>query len=175
MKRRMRGTRALTLSAALAALGVISLALGSLVEVLDLSMAVIASLFVTFAVIELGGSYPYLVYAVTAVLAMLLVPTKTAPLIYLCFAGYYPIVKEKLEAHLPRVFAWVLKLAVCLAALALAALLALKVFTVPVPDKRYYWLLLACVPVFVLYDVALTRLITAYMYRWRTRFTFLHK
>lgn len=175
MNGKMKRTRALTVSAALSALGVISLTLGSLVEVLDLSMAVIASLFVVFAVIELGREYPYLVYAVTALLAILLVPTKTAPLVYLCFAGYYPILKAKLEAKLPRVLCWICKLLLFNAALSVMVLAALKILHIPVPDARYYWLLPLLTPVFVLYDVALTRLITAYLRRWRSRFTFLHK
>ena len=90
-------TRKLTTCALLAALGVVLLYLGSLVEVLDVSMAVIVSLFCIFAVIEYGGSAPWLIYAVTGVLSLILLPIKTPALLYLLFFGYYPILKEKLE------------------------------------------------------------------------------
>ena len=49
----------LTVSAMLSALGVVMLGLGSLVEVLDLTFAVIASLLTVYAVIEIGGAYPW--------------------------------------------------------------------------------------------------------------------
>jgi len=176
MERKIKGTRALTVSAVLCALGVVLLALGSLLQVLDLTMAALASFLVIFAVIELGGKYPFLIYIVTAVLAMLLVPYKTAALAYLCFAGYYPILKALLEGHLPRVWCWVLKLLIFNAGLALALLLALKLFTAfEITSAWYYWLLPVCSVVFVVYDIALTRLIGVYVYKWRSRFHFLHK
>ena len=71
MEKKIKGTRALTVSAVLCALGVILLAFGALFQVLDLTMAVVASILVIFAVIELGGKYPYLIYAVTALLSVL--------------------------------------------------------------------------------------------------------
>ena len=172
----MKGTRALTVSAVLCALGVILLALGALLQVLDLTMAAVASFLVIFAVIELGGKWPFLIYAVTAVLAMLLVPYKTAALAYLCFAGYYPMLKALLEGHLPRLWGWVLKVVSFNAGLALALFLAFRFFTAfEVTSVWYYWLLPACSVVFVVYDIALTRLIGIYLYKWRSRFRFLHK
>ena len=92
-----RATRRLAVSAMLAALGVVLLLLGSFVEVLDLSMAAIASMLVVFAVIEMSRRYGVLIYAVTAVLSLLLLPTKTPALVYAAFAGYYPVLKAVLE------------------------------------------------------------------------------
>ena len=176
MERKIKGTRALTVSAILCALGVILLALGSLLQILDITMAALASFLVIFAVIEMGGKYPFLIYAVTALLSMLLVPYKTAPLMYLCFAGYYPLLKATLEGHLPKLWAWVLKIVVFNAALALTLFLAIKMFSAfTVPEVWYYYLLPVCSVVFVIYDIALTRVITAYLLRWRQRFRFLHK
>jgi hypothetical protein len=54
--------------------------------------------------------------------------------------------------------------------------LALAVFAAfVVPATWYYFLLPLLTPVFVVYDIALTRLVSAYMYKWRSRFRFLHK
>ena len=60
----------------LAALGVVFLYIGSVVQVMDITMAVVASLCCTFAVIEFGGSYPWLVYAVTGVASLIVLPQK---------------------------------------------------------------------------------------------------
>ncbi len=174
--RNKNSTRYLVIAAVLAALGVVLLAVGSLLQVLDLSMAALASLLVIFAVIELGGAYPYLIYAVTAILAVLLVPTKTAPLVYLCFAGFYPIIKAKLEGALSVPLAWVMKLLIFNAGFALALFAAVKLFTaLVIPTFILYWLLPIGSAVFVVYDIALTKLISAYLLRWRHRFRFLHK
>ena len=176
MERKIKGTRALTVSAVLCVLGVILLALGSLLQVLDLTMAAMASFLVIFAVIELGGKYPFLIYAVTAVLGILLVPYKTAALVYLCFAGYYPLLKALFERRLPKLWGWVLKVLVFNAALALMLFLAFKLFSAfEITSKWYYLALPVCSVVFVVYDIALTRLITAYVFKWRSRFHFLHK
>ncbi|MBE6555672.1 MAG: hypothetical protein E7663_05535 [Ruminococcaceae bacterium] len=173
MQRRRKSTRYLAASAILCAISVILLALGALIEVLDLSMAALASLAVVFAVIEMKGKYPYLIYAVTSVLALLLLPVKTPALIYALFAGYYPIVKARCEGHLKKPLAWLVKLIVFGVGLFVAVFLSLRFF---LPSETvaawHYWLLLIGMPVFVLYDVALTRLITVYYARWRRRFVF---
>lgn len=176
MEKKRSAARYLAVSAVLCALGVILLALGSLLEVLDLSMAVLASLLVVFAVIEMGGKYPWLIYAVTALLAMLLVPTKTAPLCYLCFAGYYPIIKARLESRLPRVWCVVCKVLLFLAGLSLSAFLLLRFF-MPLmqPSVLLLWLVPLGVLFFLLYDLALTRLIGAYLNKWYRYFSFLRK
>lgn len=163
-------TRRLTVSALLAALGVVLLLLGSFVQVLDLSMAAIASLLVVFAVIEIGGKYPMLIYAVTSVLSLLLLPVKTAALIYFVFAGYYPILKAVLEGRLTKPLAWLLKVVILCAAVALGLLGAGKLLLMDLSwIFANWWFLLCLLPVFVLYDIALTRLISAYLGKWRAR------
>jgi hypothetical protein len=163
-------TRRIAVSALLAALGVVLLLLGSFVQVLDLSMAVIASLLVVFAVIEIGGKYPMLIYAVTSVLSLLLLPVKTAALIYLAFAGYYPILKAVLEGRLTKLLAWALKLVIFCAAVAAALFVAGKLLLMDLSWVfANWWFLICLLPVFVLYDVALTRLISAYLSKWRPR------
>lgn len=175
--RRKKSTRKLTAAAVCVALGVVLLALGSLVEVLDISMAAIASLAVVFGVIELKGSYPYLIYLVTSVLALVLLPQKTPALLYACFAGFYPILKNLFEGRLSRTVAWVLKVLTFLLGCALAIFLTLWLFFEgELSYQRWYpVLILPLVLVFVLYDIAMTRLITAYMLRWRHRLGLWHE
>ena len=124
MNVRMR-TKYLTVSAMLAALSVVVLMLGSFVEVLDLSTAAFASILCLYAVIEIGGVYPWMIWLVTSVLGILLLPVKTPVIFYALFAGFYPILKAKLE-KLRASVSWILKLLafhVCLAAMVAALLL----------------------------------------------------
>ena len=177
MNARRKETRRLTTAATLAALGVVLLALGSLVEVLDLSMAAIASLAVTFAVIELKGKYPLFIYLVTAFLSLLLLPIKTPALFYACFAGYYPILKALFEGHFSRPVSGLFKLLTFLAATALTVVLGVKLLF-PFGFSWQGWYAVLALPlalVFGVYDLALTRLITFYLRRLRGRFGFLRE
>ena len=164
-------TKRIAVCAMLSALGVVVLGIGSVISVMDISMAVIASLFCIFAVIEYGGAAPWLVFLVTGVLSLLL-PQKAPAATYLLFFGYYPILKEKLEKHRKSI-AWILKELVF--QIALAVILLLYHFVFMAPGTTYPWtiyiaLVLLAEVVFPIYDIALTRLITLYLFRLRKRF-----
>ena len=120
-------TKKTTLAALLAAMGVALIFLGSVIEVLDLSVAALASFFCIFAVIELGGAYPWLLYAVTSLLSVILMPYTMGGWFYLLFFGYYPILKEKLE-RLKKPIAWCLKLVILNVALLISVVLAYFLF-----------------------------------------------
>ena len=166
-------TKYLTLSAMLTALGAILLALGSTIEVLDISVAVISSLLCVYAVIELGGAYPWLIWLCTSVLGFLFSQNKTAALFYALCLGFYPILKEKFEAKKPWL-SYLLKLIilhVCLGAI----IPVLLIFFPGQLDMGGLWwmpliLYLLSVLVFFIYDYTLTKLITLYLLRWRKRF-----
>ena len=181
-------TKKLTLSATLAAMGVVLLIIGGLIEVLDLSMAALASFFCIFAVIEMGKGYPWMIFAVTGILSVILMPQGLGGWFYLVFFGYYPIVKEQLE-KLHKPFAWGLKFVVFNLAVTayglicyflffgqlkalfdeVAALLGGTSLGAIVIIAIYAVLNL----VFIVYDIALTRLITLYLVRLRKKFRFL--
>ena len=163
----------MTVCAALAALGVVLLSIGPLIDVLDASLAVLASILCIVAVIEYGKAAPWLVFAVTAVLSLVLMPQNSAALMYLLFFGYYPILKEKLE-RLPRVLSWVIKELIFNTAM-VACIVIIKLLFLPTAEVSlltYAVLVVLCEVVFILYDIALTRLITFYIYKLRQRFKF---
>ena len=164
----------LTVSAMLCALGVVILGLGAVVEVLDISVAVIASLLVTYAVIEIGGPYPWLIWLVTSITALLLLPLKTPVLFYALLAGFYPILKQKIERRMARLPAWLLKFGVL--ALSLVLIWATAwLFAPTLLETSGGWIMIAATLVlgilaFVLYDFCLSKLIIAYFAKWQKRF-----
>ncbi len=173
-KNERASTKKLTVCAMLSALGVVLLYIGSLIEVVDISMAVIASMLCIIAVIEYNDSSKaaWMIFGVTAVLSLLLLPNKTPAAFYTLFFGFYPILKEKLE-RLKKVLSWVLKEIVFNVCLVLMALVSIFLFTVgendlinPITVAIMAVLLEA---VFILYDIALTRLITFYIINLRPR------
>ena len=100
---------ALSLSATMAALSTVLLYIGSIIEVLDLSLLTLTSFIIAFVAYEIGGVWPYLVYIVTGLLSMLLLPTKFVAIVYLVFSGLYPLAKGFFE-KLPFLPRWILKL-----------------------------------------------------------------
>ena len=173
MRKSSQQIKQITVSAMLSALGVILLAVGAFVEVLDLSTAVLASMLCIYAVIEIKGSYPWMVWLVTSILGLILLPIKTPAVFYAMFFGFYPILKEKLE-RLSRILSWILKLAAFHACIALMWGVFKLFLPVALEEMGGGWMLaslyalgLVC---FVLYDIALTRLITFYLFRLRGRF-----
>ncbi len=177
-------TKKLTLSAVLSAMGVVLLIIGAFIEVLDLSMAAFASFFCIFSVIEMGKGYPWMIYSITGVLAIVLMPQGLGGWFYLLFFGYYPIVKEKVE-KLFKPLAWGLKLLIFNAAITVyililyflffgeyelflnefSSLLAGKVTNAVIISVFYAMFNF----VFVIYDIALTRLITLYLTKLRKK------
>ena len=163
----------MTLSALLCALGVIILAFGSFFEVVDLTVAVLASFLCIWAVIEMGGIYPWMIWLVTSVVGFLLLPLKTPALFYAIAFGFYPIIKEKAEKK-NTVISWMIKLVTFHVSMALV-LLGLWLLVPALFSGTMQLLLMiafyfACLFVFVLYDLALTRVITFYFVRLRHRF-----
>lgn len=173
MSRSSMRIKYITVSAMLCALGVILMSVGSLIEVLDLSTAVLASMLCVYAVIEIGKGYPWMIWLATSILSLILLPIKTPAIFYALFAGFYPILKEKLE-RLSRPISWLLKLVTFHVCLGLIFLI-LKLFlpsALETAGGRWmmvalYGLALVC---FVVYDIALTRLITFYLFRLRKHF-----
>lgn len=171
--RKQEKTYRVALCAMLSALGVVLLCLGSVIEVVDLSMAVLASIFCVYAVIEFGGAAPWLIFSVTGLLSLILMPSASAAYFYLLFFGYYPILKEKFEKK-PKVISWILKETAFHVALILIFLcLRFLLFSpdlIALSPIFLGALLLAAEAVFLLYDIALTRLITFYLVKLRHRF-----
>ncbi len=165
-ERRLR-TKNLALASLLCAVSVVLLYIGSVFEPLDLTMTLVASLPVVLSVIEMGGMWPWLIYSVTAILGLILLPAKLPAAVYVFLFGFYSIVKEKLERRLRGILAWLCKIGI------FSSSVGLLWFTIRLflPEASFeegilLWLLTLSLTLF-LYDLLLTRLITRYVLTWR--------
>lgn len=166
-KRKIKPSKNIALSAILCSLGVLFLYAGSVLEILDLTMCALASIIVIFAVIEMGGKTPYLIYAVTGVLSLLLLPNKFSALLYVLFAGIYPILKERFE-RLHYIISWTLKLSLFNTSLLILIFFTKYLLHIPDTGIDYTWaVFILGNAVFILYDIALTKLIVFYMVKIR--------
>lgn len=89
----MRRSKKTAISAIMAALGVALLYIGSLFDVLDISVACIASLVVLLVLSEMGVASALSVYAVITILSLLILPQKLPALFFALFFGIWPITK----------------------------------------------------------------------------------
>ena len=168
--RAVRKTKKLALCAIFSGCSVVLLFAAAVFDVLDLSLVALSSLLVIITHIELGGGYDWLLYAVTSLLAALLLPSKMPALLYAAFGGVYPIVRAYLE-RLPRLFNWLLKFVFCNVVFAGVMLLARFLLFPGTQDYRFTVPLALLVnAVFFCYDYATSCLIGLYVHRLRRQF-----
>ncbi len=162
-------TKAITLCAIISALEFVMLYVGSVTDVLDLSFCALATFASAIAVIEVGRAAPWVIYAVTSVLSVLLLPNKFIAFVYVLFAGFYPMLKAIFE-RFHYIVTWLLKLSTFNTALLLVIVICrylLHIEEMPLAFEALT-LLLANVA-FVLYDICFTKLITLYIIKLRKR------
>ena len=162
----MKGpSRSLALSSLAAALGTVLLLLASAVPAGKLVVLCIASLCTVFVLCVCGWKWALGCFAVTAALALILSPSKSAAILYGAFFGYFPIVKifaERLKKPAAR---WAVKLALFNAVMIVLYLAASAVFQGSwglFSDQPWIMLLLAN-GLFILYDLALQQGILYFM------------
>ena len=163
-----KSTKKLTVSAILCAICVVIMIIGSVFEVMDLSVAAICSFAVLFSVIELGGFYPVAIWIVVSVLGSVVLPVKLPAVYFSLFFGWYPILKAFSERH-SILLRLLIKIFACVASL----FVILQITRIFFPEEltQSYEILLypLCVAVFLLYDVAMSRIKNAYLRTWKRR------
>jgi hypothetical protein len=151
----------------LCGLGVVMLTLGAVLSALDLTMVAMASILVYFAVLEMGTPYQYLIYAVTGLLSILMLPVKFAAFLYIIFGGIYPFLKRLLE-RLSAVVGWIIKLIYFNAVITVMILGSKYLFGID-DEKLSLSVYLLGNAAFILYDIAMTKLLTVYFTKLRKK------
>ncbi len=166
----MKTTQRITFCGVTAALATVVLLL-TVFPYATYALAALAGMALIPAALECGTRYGVLGYAVTALLSLLLTPDVEAKWLFVLFFGYYPIIQLRLQLWCRVVAAWAVKLVIFNTAMVVGFWLLTTFMNVPKEEFTIMgmyipWALLALGNiVFVIYDVALTR-VTA-MYRVR--------
>lgn len=135
----MKKTRIVAESGMLSALSTVILLFGSIIDVLDLTSAVISGFCVIAMRIRHGRVGAVAVYCTSAVLAFLLLPNKIPAVLYIFYGGLYPLLKPEIERIPYLALQWILKVLSVLAFFSLGLLVITFVlgldsgFTVGVP------------------------------------------
>lgn len=130
----------------------------------------ITGLLTMMLVIEINVKWAFAAYIAASALVFIFAEPESK-LMYICLFGYYPILKALIERINKSVIEWALKLAVFNAAAVLIYAVFAGMFGIPIEDfdtfGKYgaYIFLAAGNIAFVIYDIAISRLSGAYMYR----------
>lgn len=137
---------------------------------LTYAIPAIAGALIIIPLVEMGRTYAVGTYIVTALLVLLFAEPE-AKLMYICFFGYYPVLKAVLEKIKSRIIEFILKLAVFNFAVTVVYLFLAELFMISVEGigdyGKYGIIILYAVGniAFVFYDICLSRLCSMYMYR----------
>lgn len=163
-------TKKLALCAMLSALGCTLLLVGSFLDLFDLTFACAASFIVVFAVIELKKPYPLFIYFVTGTISFFILPIKFSALVYLLFSGVYPMIKSTLETRFHNLFLlWCVKLLYFNAVLTAIMVIAKYILLPTEEDIMPIFLYIMGNLTFILFDYALTKLISLYLCKLRAK------
>lgn len=159
-----------------AALSLVLMISVAIVPFMTYALPAMAGALMIFVVMEIDKKWAFGVYATVAILGIFLVPEKEVAVMYLAFFGYYPILKALIESKFHMVIEWLLKLLSFLTTMVVSYYLMMKLMGLQI-DEMDEWGNMA-IPIllgmgtfaFIMYDIALTKLITLYNLRWRKHF-----
>lgn len=166
----MKKTRMLTISSLMAAMCVVILGLGSLVESLDVSLSILAGLLVMILSTEYSDKVALAVFLVSGILSLTL-PVKSPAVFFLALFGWYPVVQKKINMLKP-ILSRVVKTLLVNGVFVLLVLFS-AFLTGTWEGKGVYLVLLILANFgFVLYDVLLDRFLIWYLLKLRNRLRF---
>ena len=170
----MKSSYKVALGGMIMALCVLCMTATNLFPFASFALPALAGVLIIPLNLELGKKWALSVYAGTSLLCIFLSSDHTAIVSFIVLFGYYPILKEVIEKLRHPVLEWVLKMLTFNIAVGIGVLITLIFLGTQTLISEYgefgkigvLAFILACNVVFVLFDIALTRLITLIIYRF---------
>ena len=136
----------------------------SLVPNVTFAVPAIAGLFTISVFAEIGAVWAFGTFFVSAVLSFF-IADKTSFILFVCFFGFYPVLKPLIERTKSRITEWIIKFSVFNISAFCLYMIEILIFDF----KLKLWLLsvlwLAGNIAFVLYDIAVSRIAVFYYAR----------
>lgn len=155
-----QNSRAVALCGLTAALSLVLMALGSVLGVMTYACPILVGILLLCVREELGSRWALTLWAAIGLLAIMLVPEVEMTAMFIGVFGWYPAVQPVFN-RLPRLLRPVVKLgALNVGAVLMYAILMRVAGLQDMPNTAWAWMLLLVTGnlVFLLYDLALTRL-----------------
>lgn len=165
----MKQTMKVAYGGILTALSIALMFLTGLVPFATYALPAIAGVLLISAVIELGTGWAVGIYIATSLLSIIVAPDKEAAVMYIVLFGYYPILKKYFERIKLRVVEWIGKIALFNVAIISSGLFVFFVMGIQEDEILGQWyipvLLILGNFMFIMYDIAISRLINLYYFR----------
>ena len=155
------------------ALSTVILIFSSVIAVGTYALPIIAGTLLCVLVIDFNKALAWSSFVATSLIAIIISSDKEAVLYYICFFGFYPIIKANLENIKNKIISYVLKFAtfnICMIAL---YFIAINLFNIPLESFTIFNLNIPLLFLifgnifFIIYDIALTRVISLYISKYR--------
>ena len=132
-------------------------------------------------VVELGIKWGWMAYAAVGILSLFIAPSMEAKMMFIAFFGYYPVLKASLEKVHNRVVEWGIKFVVFNVSMVVSYWLMLQFFGLEADAFEIFGFNLPLVilaagnVVFLIYDLALTNVISLYIKSLHPKFSRMFK
>lgn len=163
------------ISGVISALAVVIM-LFSFFPTLEIGIPALAGLLMVILVVEMDWKWGFMGYLTVSFIAFLLAPSLESRLLFICFFGYYPVIKALIERIRLKLLMWLIKFACFNMAAVFVYWLLLTVTTAVDRDSFTVFgvylpgvILLLGNIVFLVYDFALIRIISTYIHIWQPR------
>lgn len=158
-----------------AALSVVIM-LASFLGVTTYAVPAISGALLIILYLEFGVKNAFTVYLAVSVLSFLICE-KEAALCYIFFFGYYPILKAFIEKIHNKTIQWIIKIGLFSLSFFIVTVLGVLFLDIPLSEMSMgmgiYGIIgfaVALEIMFVVYDIAMTRVITLYLVKYREKF-----
>lgn len=172
----MKQSFKLVYSGMMCALSLVVMFLSSLIPTAEYAIPAIAGIFLVAIVVEAGFKSAVLGYVVVSILSALIVPNKQAVIAFIVFLGFYPILKGRFEMFNNKIKEWTAKIItfnICIVFGYYLLVTVVGINNVLNTFDNIYLILLAGLfvanIVFVVYDLALSRVISLYIFSIRKK------
>ena len=172
----MKQSSKCALGGIIAALSLVLLISVAIIPFMEYALPAVAGALVILMVIETDKKWAFGVYCAVAILGLFLVPNKEVAIMYFAFFGYYPILKALIEGRLPSALSWIIKVGTFVTTMVVSYAFMMKFMGVTIDETEEfgmmaYPILLGMGTVaFIMYDIALTGMLSVYLAKWQKHF-----
>lgn len=170
----MRKTVKIAVAGVITALSIIFLMLGSLIWIFSYVMPLLCGLIMMIICESFDKKTAFLIYISVGTLALILLPSREATLLYIMLIGYYPIINGNINSIKSRFLRIVIKLLIFNVTVVSAELICTYVFGIPFDNlfgkTGIIILLISANVLLFVYDRLLVILNILYVKRYKNRF-----
>ena len=140
---------------------------GGFFDVLDLACAAVASIIIHIICLEVNTKTALLVYSVSSVLSLLLMPLRSCPILFASFFGCYPIIRLFIYKEIRiRKISYILLLIIYNIVMITLFLLFKNIFGIAgEPNYMYVLLLLTSNIFYISFELLMGRIMILYNYK----------